>query len=116
MREIIELLFDEVENLKGTIALLAPPCWETPEQRKKRTGKAWPDDWSVYYRFAYMHKTCAGSYELFLGDWLVGVHRHIVSNHKDAQKERIGKYQWVCATEAGPPPDDWRPDETGNDV
>jgi hypothetical protein len=43
---------DEVEhNLTEAIDILRSiankqePRWETPEQREKRTGKAWPDDW-----------------------------------------------------------------------
>jgi RimJ/RimL family protein N-acetyltransferase len=72
--------------------LKAPPRWETPEQWEKRTGEAWPDNGAVYFKMSH------------LGDdveW--GVCR-LVSARRDHD---------ICAvaTEAGPPPDGWKPEE-----
>jgi hypothetical protein len=75
----------------------------TPEQWEKRTGKAWPDDWAVYYRYSYDHKTYR--------EWRVGSHKNIVDSRADFETHNAGTHQIVCATEAGPPPDGWMPEE-----
>jgi hypothetical protein len=67
------------------------PKWETPEQYRERTGKAWPDDWAVYTR--------AYSSGMSWSRWAV-------CDYAEA-KCTIYTVQTVCATEAGPPPDDW---------
>jgi hypothetical protein len=72
--------------------LKAAPQWETPEQYKKRTGKAWPDFAAVYFYNQY-----------FENGW--GVCHYIT-----AKKYYIF---CVCATESGMPPADWKPEETG---
>jgi hypothetical protein len=92
--------------IQEVIALLKAPCWETPEQYEKRTGEMWPDNRAVYvgidndevvdiaimsYREAKEVKKTGWRY--IYGDG--GVHKIVYI---------------VCATEAGPPPDDWRPE------
>jgi hypothetical protein len=73
--------------------------WETPEQREKRTGYRWPANAAVYSlyeetpvcsRFWF----CESLYDAREG------------NIKGANPVCI-----ICATEAGPPPDDWKPEE-----
>jgi hypothetical protein len=85
----------QLDFIDQALALLkSPPRWETPEQWEERTGEPWTDDWAVYYRNPVD------------GKWYV-------MSFADA-KDRIGGRVWilnlnvVCATEAGPPPDDWR--------
>jgi hypothetical protein len=82
--------------------------WKTPEEWEKKTGKPWPADWAVYYRFeseikrGYPSWSC-GSYHTV---------RYMVN-----QFSRIGLRQIVVATEAGRPPIDWKPDlDTGGNV
>jgi hypothetical protein len=89
--EVTSYLYDAIA------ALQAPPRFYAPEQREQRTGEPWHDDWAVYYRNPIDGKWYAMSFA-------------------DAKK-RVGGRAWilnsvvVCATEAGPPPDDWRPEE-----
>ena len=78
------------------------PNYITPEQWEKRTGRARPDDGAVYCR----------------GDNKNGIWRKwIVLNYKDAKEgarialDRGRNSQIVCATEAGPPPDGWSPND-----
>jgi hypothetical protein len=116
MKKVIELLEEEkkellsidawymnsvdgssLENGRGLIKkaielLKAPPRWETPEQYKKRTGKDWPDEGAVYFRCIHIEP-----------GW--GVCRYI-SAKRDCDL-------CVCATEAGPPPEDWKPEAIG---
>jgi hypothetical protein len=75
-------------------------CWETPEQREKRTGEKWPKKGAVYYR---VYKLYASDFD---GAW--GVCRY----------ETAQRYRDICvvATEAGPPPDDWVPESVAEGV
>jgi hypothetical protein len=82
--EILELAVDALEH----------PCWETPEQYEKRTGEPWPDKWAVYRRKNYPN-TGWTSWEVLSYGWA---------------RFCVWQYQIICATEAGPPPDDWEPD------
>jgi hypothetical protein len=77
--------------------------WETPEQYKARTGKPWPDDWAVYYRYV----SASGKLDI----WRTGYYENIANSNHDFRSHNAGYYQIVCATEAGPPPDDWRPED-----
>jgi hypothetical protein len=82
--------------IKEAIAeLKAPPRWETPEQWEKRTGKAWPDDWATYVRLIFAKH-----------GW--DPYRYITA--KSFQLSHPGTIV-VIATEAGPPPDGWQPEE-----
>jgi hypothetical protein len=88
----------EIDNattcINRAISLLQAPRWETPEQWEKRTGETWPDDWAVYA----LYETAAGE-ERF---WAAEEHCYA--------RDGVSKYI-VCATEAGPPPDDWEPED-----
>jgi hypothetical protein len=86
---------DVAACIAKAIAELETSRWETPEQYEARTGKKWPDNAAVYYRVRHMPAI-----------WSVWV----VSRYADARKCR-GKPQMVVATEAGPPPDGWKPEE-----
>jgi hypothetical protein len=88
-----------VAHLKkvAAIAELPHPYWETPEQYEKRTGEKWPNGWAVYAlyennnngnRWVFCESYYFASSELCEGNRLVAI---------------------ICATEAGPPPVDWRP-------
>jgi hypothetical protein len=82
--------------------LKSPPRWETTEQYEKRTGEKWPDNGAVFTRLKNKHD-----------DWDV----HFYGRHKQSVDfiERMGgtvqPLYIVCATEAGLPPDDWKPED-----
>jgi hypothetical protein len=82
-------------NITWAIAeLKAPPRWETPEQYRERTGRDWLDHNAVYVRQA------DGS-----SPW-------IVKQHLEAKVTKwLVPITVICATEAGCPPDSWRPKE-----
>lgn len=67
------------------------PGYETPEMYKARTGKDWPDDAPVYA----LHNSDAGYW------WQL----YEFSNLHDSN------WLLVCATEAGKPPVNWKPNE-----
>jgi hypothetical protein len=86
------------ENAKAcverAIALLKDSlCWETPEQREKRTGNPWPDNWAVYGKYHFENPE---------------VEKFELMEHNAAKRD--GYDVIVCATEAGRPPDSWEPD------
>jgi hypothetical protein len=74
--------------------LKAPPRWETPEQWNERTGEDWPDDWAVYSRAEHTDGTWS--------PWQVSDYAYA--------KCTMYKTQIVCATEAGKPPENWKPE------
>jgi hypothetical protein len=93
-KDIRILEFSRITNCRTFIGialerLQAAPRWETPEQYKERTGKDWPDEAAVYYY-----------YTGFGNNW--GVCRYITAKEYNDL--------CVCATEAGPPPADWKPE------
>jgi hypothetical protein len=96
--EEMDLLTEAINYINNAIAeLKAPPSWETPEQRKERTGEEWPDRSPVYVRFRF--KTGDNkdkTYYWGLYEW--------------HQARRFVKNIIICATEAGCPPDDWEPE------
>jgi hypothetical protein len=98
--EAINHINDAIDELK------TPPRWETPEQREKRTGEKWPDDWGVYFYNGYL-----GWETKKYGTWK----NMIISLGDEGGYERAPEheiqYPAVCATEAGPPPDGWKPEE-----
>jgi hypothetical protein len=71
------------------------PRRETPEQYKKRTGEAWPDDWATYVRLIFAKH-----------GW--DPYRYVTA--KSLQWMNPGTII-VIATEYGPPPDGWKPEE-----
>jgi hypothetical protein len=107
----VEQNLSEAIDILRSIANKQMPRWETPEQWEKRTGNPWSDELAVYYRdrgYADVGKT---EWSLWRG-----------MLYKDAKKEArdekphmsgvtLADYQIACATEAGPPPDDWEPEE-----
>jgi hypothetical protein len=88
----------------------AAPHWETPEQYKERTGKAWPDGAAVFYRDR-------GYHDVGLTDWCLWklmLHKEAVEKPKEINCSGVSTEdcQIICATEAGPPPEDWKPEES----
>jgi hypothetical protein len=91
--EAISYLNEAISYLNEAIAeLKTPPRWETPERWKERTGKEWPNNAAVSYSTSD-HGWYADTYSL----------ARILS--------MTSSVQIICATEAGPPPDDWKPEE-----
>jgi hypothetical protein len=86
-----------IDNLEAVIAELQHPRWETPEQWEKCTGEKYPDTWAVYMRVQNKKGEWAG--------WL--------PTSYGASRLTLSVRQVVCATEAGPPPDTWVPEEAG---
>jgi hypothetical protein len=84
--------------LKYVLAeLKSPPRWYTPEQWEQWTGKKWLDRGPVYYRAYPLNEWSLLSFEFA---------KYQISLRGVAKTAQI-----VCATEAGPPPDDWRPED-----
>jgi hypothetical protein len=85
-----------LSNIEEALMALQSPCWRTPEQWEKRTGKKWPDNGAVYYK-----NSIDGAWYLM---------------YFAKAKKRIGGRVWllnkviVCANEAGKPPDGWEPE------
>jgi hypothetical protein len=78
--------------INKALSILQAPRWETPEQREKRTGEPWPDNWPVF--FEYGENTNYWQIERF----------------GRVKNERVLKIGRICVfTEFGPPPDDWEP-------
>jgi hypothetical protein len=75
----------------------------TPEQYKARTGKEWPERCPVYIRDD--------------GEWELEEYWRAIQFENDLARldKDFGVTHTpllvVCATEAGPPPDDWEPEE-----
>jgi hypothetical protein len=86
-KEAETLVRQAVAKLEGR------PKWETPEQYKKRTGKAWPDSGAVY-------TICVKNHQEFWYPKSLGL----------VKKVGVPLKNVIIATEAGPPPDDWRPE------
>jgi hypothetical protein len=93
----LEAALDErIIAAREYIEELTTPRWEAPEQWEKRTGKPWPDDWAVYV------STESG--------WSVRLYKFTRCEfYRDDKTEFVPII--ICATEAGPPPDEWRPKE-----
>jgi hypothetical protein len=86
------------------VILKDTPRWETPERWKERTGEEWPDNWAVYFR---RPKTKRREYAPELGyiRWVIGSWGTV------RRIDDICHFQIICATEAGCPPNDWKPEE-----
>jgi hypothetical protein len=91
----IKTALNRIECAMGAIETLIPlplPRWETPDQWEKRTGKAWPEDWAVW------SITTDGILE-------------ITTMGEEEVRKTWGNHFYAIPTEAGPPPEDWRPEE-----
>jgi hypothetical protein len=103
--EIKQTAADLIRN--AIAELKAPPRWHTPEQWKKLTGESWPDDWAVYwlkknaksFRADDMQKA-----DNFYDSWEV-------CDYGWCRRGLPFGTIFICATEAGKPPGDWRPEE-----
>jgi hypothetical protein len=98
----IRMAVDRTECAMGAVETLIPlplPRWSTPEQWEKRTGEPWPDNGAVYWRMRDDKKS--KWYEWFPMPYEMA---------ELAIVKTIGEHQVVCATEAGPPPENWRPE------
>jgi hypothetical protein len=85
--------------------LKSSPRWETPEQYEKRTGEAWPWGNAVYLRrniFIGGHKD---------GKWRASTYSEARGEFWMKKIEPNCIIDIICATEAGPPPQDWRPED-----
>jgi hypothetical protein len=115
MKEVIDLLekaildmrsnalLEAEEKISATIAKLQTPRYETPGQYKERTGKEWPDDWAVYIKVP-----------TDMPIWQV---RSFIDAQSGYITDLLSAYEItniICATEAGAPPDDWKPEEEVN--
>jgi hypothetical protein len=103
---VIDYSYAAISCIKKAIdELEARPKWETPEQYRERTGKAWPDKGPVWFRHTCGNYQGKGKPD-FIAWWL--------KEYKDARDDYdfyLPNYkQIVCATEAGMPPKDWRPE------
>jgi hypothetical protein len=88
------------------------PRFYTPEQWEKKTGEVWPDNAGV---FVISTHECNKSprWELILYSrykFLLNAWRG-TKNQEQYHAKWWSKVIAVCATEAGSPPDDWKPDE-----
>jgi hypothetical protein len=94
------------------LAELQSPRYYTPEQWEAETGEPWPDSNGVFYRYAGAHITYEGIYyDEFNHDWHIGTYKYVKGMAAEAQKWKSGRYQMICATEASPPPDEWKPEK-----
>jgi hypothetical protein len=92
-----------IKSIEKAIAELKnKPRWETPEQYKKRTGANLPDDTPVWSRYHghYIEPWSLGTY---------GETEELIEYWKERGHDN--KYDIVIATDAGLPPDDWKPEE-----
>jgi hypothetical protein len=91
-RANVKSLVEEVlEELK------ARPRWYTPEQWAQLTGKPWPDDWAVYYRSYPDNEWSLFSFKF--------------AKYQISIRGVVAIAQIICVTEAGKPPESWRPEE-----
>jgi hypothetical protein len=90
--------FIQSNGLKGVECTLYEAAYITPEQYKERTGKDWPENWAVYWRTRDN------------GKWLSWFPMTLEMG-EFAMVKTVGEHQIVCATEAGKPPNDWKPEE-----
>jgi hypothetical protein len=96
-RGIRELCNDAINYLNDAMAILKAHRWETPEEWGRRTGELLLDRSPVYVRFRNRYVREENYY------WLL-------YEYYQTRAWRLHN-PIICATEAGPPPDDWRPEE-----
>jgi hypothetical protein len=101
----------EVDMLiKKAVSELQSPRWETPEQREKRTGEPWPDSWAVYLNAWFSDS----GKSVYIGNiWQDTTLKEAKRVEKILKGSKTTSFlvAIICATEAGPPPDYWRPEE-----
>jgi hypothetical protein len=86
-----------VKDIDDAIAELKAPRWYTPERWEQRTGEPWPDSGAVYYRYV----STTGKLDV----WRIGNYENIANSNHDFRSHNAGYHQIICATEAGPPPE-----------
>jgi hypothetical protein len=95
-RDIISAIDWALEDLE------APPRWYTPEQYKERTGEEWPEDWAVYALVVDWPPMCS-----YWSGWkILPYGKALEYNHRPGEF----KLCIICATEAGKPRDEWKPE------
>jgi hypothetical protein len=94
-------LGEAIDCIDTALKKIKASRWETPEQWEKRTGEPWPDNGAVYFQYRYTNGKFCG--------WQAASYLH-------AQVEPLFRTEKliVVATEAGPPPDGWEPEEENN--
>jgi hypothetical protein len=95
-KDKVEKVEKMVKDIDDAIAELKSPRWYTPEQWEKRTGKAWSKDWAVYALYENKH----GGHRWWYCGW----------GYEAIDYPGVKLLTIICATEAGPPPDDWEPE------
>jgi hypothetical protein len=108
----IRLALNRIECAKGAIETLIPlslPRWETTEQYEKRTGEVWKG--AVYFN-AFRNDTNKSFYTN--GEYQVSSTKDILETIRNVT-HITGIFDFkvvvICATEAGRPPDGWRPED-----
>jgi hypothetical protein len=81
-----------VSCIEEAMTELKIPRWETPNQYKE-----WPDDWAVYS----LYESDDDGHRWW---YCESYHYALFAKSPSSRLVTI-----ICATEAGPPPDDWRP-------
>jgi len=76
--------------------LIPIPDYETPEQYEKRTGKKWPENALVWYRYKDQQD---------FEEWIWVLSRKLVADARNSRE----KLYILCAQSPEPPPNDWRP-------
>jgi hypothetical protein len=104
----IRTALDRIECAMGAVETMIPlplPRWETPEQREKRTGEAWPDNGAV------RALNPDDEWELMEYWRAKQLQQDLARLDKDFGDEPEGLLIVCDRGEAGPPPDEWRPEE-----
>ena len=83
----------------------------TPLKYTELTGFPWPDCAKVWYRTLH---TSVGRKDKWWMPWILSLYESFKDTYCYPHSET--SYSWmqiqvVCATEAGPPPDGWKPEE-----
>jgi hypothetical protein len=100
MKQIVKESREVMGMIKALEELQAPPRWETPEQREKRTGDPWPDNAPVWARL-----------DTTLPCWVLFTFSQAMSGKIFHNGHTFSVVVVVCATEAGKPSDGWKPGE-----
>jgi hypothetical protein len=80
-------------TIDKALAELKTPLWYTPERWEAEAGEPWPDNGAVYV-------ICVGNRREF---WYP-------KSLELVKRAGISLKSVIVATEAGPPPDEWRPE------
>jgi hypothetical protein len=90
--------------IDAALAGLQTPRWYTPEQWEERTGEPWPDNGAVY--MLYKPPEISGVFPF----WRIETYCYAKMYLNGVAVHSKSCIAVVCATEAGPPPDGWRPE------